>query len=199
MLHILDVASYQWDLIKKKSPIITGADGLIVKISEGTNYRNPYAYDTIAGVKERGQCLGVYHYAHAEKNDAVSEADYFLSTVNSLKLDPPVVLALDFEGDSFKNKNMDTWARNFLDRIYILTGVRPLLYVQADMIRKFTSVKEGNYGLWAACWDTTAPPSIYPWSFWALWQYHVQNAKNFGIDQNLFNGDITAWNKYGGL
>lgn len=199
MLHVVDVASYQWNLIKKKSPLITGADCIVTKISEGVSYRNPYAYDTIQGALSRKQGIGVYHYARAEKNSAAAEAEYFITTIRSLGLEKPVVLALDYEGEAFKNPAMDSWARAFLDSVYEETGIRPMLYVQNDMVRKFLSVKNGNYGLWVARWDVPEPDSLYPWGFYAMWQFHVQNVKTFGLDMNLFNGDRTAWDKYGGL
>lgn len=198
MLHVVDVASYQWELIKKKSPLITGADCVVVKASEGTTYRNPYAFDTLKIAKEKGCGIGVYHYCHAEKNSYNLEAHHFLETIHSLQLDKPCVLALDYEEESFRNPSMGEWARGFLDIVFRETKIRPLLYVQQNMIHRFPEVYMGNYGLWIAQWDVMTPGSIHPWEFYAMWQYHVQKTKTFGVDMNVFNGDMKAWNKYGG-
>lgn len=199
MLHVVDVASYQWDLIKNKSPLITGADCVVVKISEGINYRNPYAFDTLKLAKEHGQGIGVYHFARAEKNSAQLEARHFIDTIHSLKIEKPCVLALDYEEKSFQNKDMNNWARTFMDCVFNETGVRPMLYVQQDMIKNFPSVFMGNYGLWIAQWNVKKPGAITPWEFYAMWQFHVQKTNYFGLDMNLFNGSMAAWKKYGGL
>lgn len=199
MLHVVDIASYQWELVKNKSPLITGADCVVVKISEGVSYRNPYAFDMLKSAKDRGQGIGVYHYCHAETNAPILEAHQFVNTIRSLNLEKGCVLALDYEEAAFKNKNMGMWAREFLDHVFNEVGARPLLYVQQDMVKNFEPVFLGNYGLWLAQWDVMKPASIHPWEFFAMWQYHVQKTRTFGLDMNIFNGDIRAWKKYGGL
>ena len=199
MLHVVDIASYQWDLVKKSSELITGADCVVVKISEGISYRNPYAFDMLRSAKAHKQGIGVYHYCHAETNSPLLEANHFINTIRSLEIERGCVLALDYEEAAFQNKNMGNWAREFLDYVFAETGVRPMLYVQQNMIKNFEPVLLGNYGLWIAQWDVMKPGSIAPWKFYAMWQYHVQKTKAFGLDMNLFNGDMKAWKKYGGL
>ena len=60
---------------------------MIVKVSGGTHYENPYWRQWADDVLKSGKLLGLYHYAVEGENNAKakSEAMYFLNKVKNYK------------------------------------------------------------------------------------------------------------------
>jgi lysozyme len=194
MLHGIDIASHQSNLINSNPRWLTDYnDFVVIKATEGVNYYfsefNKYANMCRA----TGTPYGLYHYARAEKNTAIAEAMYFLSHCSKNR---DAFYALDVEGESLKNDNIDEWCRIWLDTVYRLTGIRPLLYASRAEVHRFKKVQEGNYGLWVADCGTKKVGDISPWKFWAMWQYHVNRELN--LDMNMFNGSEEQLRKYCG-
>lgn len=80
----------------------------IVKLTEGTSYRNPKAKNQIQGAWRAGMYAHGYHYAKfTTVAGAEAEARFFVSTAKSLGLNHTSVLALDVE-DPVLNKNGST-------------------------------------------------------------------------------------------
>lgn len=60
-----------------------GVDAVIVKLTEATSYRNPYAATQIANAKAAGLKIGAYHYSwYTSSSSAKSEAKYFTNYAN---------------------------------------------------------------------------------------------------------------------
>ena len=100
--------------------------------------------------KAAGKLLGAYHYA--EGKNAKSEAQYFVKCLgNRVK---ECVLALDWEGNQnsvFGTGKDVAWCKEFLDEVYRLTGVRPLIYMSKSVCRKYNwSSVAKDYPLWCA-------------------------------------------------
>ena len=192
MLHGIDVSSHQNGLITKNNKWVSSYyDFAIIKITEGTNYkydRSDYFADQC---ERKGKLYGLYHYARAEKNNPVQEAEYFLKNVKAHK---HALLALDVEGYSLQNTQIDTWARTWLDVVFQSTGKRPLLYISRSLTSRFPKTCDGNYGLWVAEWNTSNVGNVSPWKFWAIWQYDKLDCLN--VDMNFFNGDEETFKKY---
>ncbi|PWG00946.1 GH25 family lysozyme [Levilactobacillus bambusae] len=92
---VIDVSSYQ-DSTQSffQNLYKNGARGLMVKLTEGTNYLNPKAGAQVSnGLKVFG-AVGVYHFFHGA---ATAEANYFLKQVQAFGLDKTTVLAIDVE------------------------------------------------------------------------------------------------------
>lgn len=195
LLHGVDISSHQNALIRSNQSWITlYPDFVICKVSEGKNYVFGQAVDYIKRIKTAGKLLGLYHYARADQgNTPIDEAKLFLEQAKPWG---EAIYALDVEGKNLMLSNIDTWCRSWLDYVYRETGVRGLLYTSQSQLKKFPKVCQGNYGLWVAHYDVSKVGSIAPWTFWAIWQYHVD--KGINIDENIFNGDIRTWRKYAG-
>lgn len=192
MLTGVDVASHQIGLIRQNSSWIKSYyDFAIIKGTEGIHYHNPFADEMVAMCKDGKRLYGLYHFARAEMNTAVSEAENFLAHCGSYS---DAMFALDVEADSLKNPNIDEWATDWLNKVYYETGKRPLLYVSQSETKRFNKVCANNYGLWVAQWGAARVGDIAPWKFWAIWQYHVNREQ--GIDMNLFNGNEEMFKRY---
>ena len=162
-LNGVDIASYQSGINPAK---LTTTDFVIVKFTQGTTYLNPYADRQYSVAKAAGKLLGAYHYA--EGKSATAEAQYFVKCLgNRVK---ECVLALDWEGNQnsvFGTGKDVAWCKEFLDEVYRLTGVRPLIYMSKSVCRKHNwSSVAANYPLWCAQYksNSTTDYQSSPWT-----------------------------------
>ena len=121
------------------------------------------------------------------------------------------MLILDWEPSNGQISNV-AWAKEWLDRVYSKTGVKPVIYMSASPMNSYdwSSVANADYGLWVANYgvnDGQAHDTVfnkYPlkyWKFYALWQYTSTgrlSGYNGNLDLNYFSGDKNAWDKYAG-
>ena len=207
-LNVIDIASYQKDLVPSK----VSADAIIVKATEGTSYINPTWKTQAQQTLEAGKKLGLYHFVQAGINGA-TQADYFLNQVS--KFVGKAILILDFENEGTKSNVRNTAgltiAKAFLDRVYDKTGVRSLVYTNTDFEQNldFSTIVKGNYGLWISQYRTMNQlngfqPHDYPyklvhWPSLTMYQYSsntVVPGYGAGIDVSIFYGDGNAWDAY---
>lgn len=183
-LNICDLSSN--NTLNQQLVAIAENDGVIAKATEGVSYKNPFFATDCNTALEQGKLIGCYHYARAEKNGAEDEALWFLR--NCKDYIGKAILALDWEGASLSVN--PSWARTWLDTVYKITGVRPLIYTSESVVKTLGDVQSGNYGLWVAKYSKKTP-SVAPWKFKALWQY-----TSSPYDKSYFYGDANAWNAY---
>lgn len=202
MLKGVDISRYQngIDLSKIET------DFVICKATEGVGYTDNCCDKFYQQAKKLGKKLGVYHYARPDlRNTAKAEADWFVrETKGYIK---EAILVLDWEAGDLGNV---TWAKQWLDRVKELTGVKPLIYMSASVMNAYdwSSIVNADYGLWVANYGTndgTAQESAFErhpmkyWSFYALWQYTSTgklSGYNGNLDLDYFSGDESAWDKY---
>ena len=183
--------------------------GVVIKATGGTCI---YQGDTF--VPWADWCIehnvpwGFYHFLDDDlrNSSGKAEAEFFVSkTKQYFGKGIPVA---DFEGQA-KNLGLK-YLLEFLDTVFALTGVRPMLYCsqglanQADMQ---TIAK--NYPLWVAQYADYAPMyeftdnpwtrgSVWPWTHEAMRQYTSQMylpGWRSHLDANLFYGDRAEWDK----
>lgn len=180
---------------------------LIIKATEGTGYVDKSCDKHYQRAKKQGKLLGFYHFARPDLNKgtdgAKREANYFYKNCkNYFKEAIPV---LDWEQPG--TTGQVSWAKAWLDEVYRLSGVRPLIYMSASVVNgnNWSSVS-GYYGLWIAGYpnkyNVKNPPTptvkdmpykIGSWKFWAIWQYSSSAGT---LDRDIANMDATGWKKY---
>lgn len=206
MLKGIDISKWQAGI--NLSAIASQIDFVICKATEGVGYTDKYCDKLYQQAKGLGKKLGVYHFARPDLgNTAKAEADWFVRETKGYHKE--AMLILDWESGDLGNV---TWAKQWLDRVYEKTGVKPVIYMSASVMSShdWSSVANADYGLWVANYGSnngTAQESVfdrYPlkyWSFYALWQY-TSTGKLSGysgnLDLNYFSGDKEAWDKYAG-
>lgn len=178
---------------------ISNLDFVICKATEGVTFDDSTFVTNIERGLAQGKCVGAYHFARPDNNTAIEEAKHFVEVVK-----PYVgncLLALDWEGDAWNYPL--TWIREWLDAVYDMTGVRPLLYCNRSKVHLMQNVLDGNYGLWVARWRTANVEvqneqiaekdygDISPYPFAAIWQYW-----NRPYDKDVFYGTAETWQKY---
>lgn len=204
-LNGIDIASHQGNIavnsLAPKPSIV------INKATEGTDYVNPYCDSRYQLAKNAGQLLGVYHFARV--GDAVAQAKYFIENVKGYIGE--AVLILDWENTGSENVlgQGPTWAKKWLDTVYSLTGVRPMIYMSSSVTRAYDwSTVAPDYGLWVASYGNNPilsgfsqpnPPAVGFWKFVAMFQYSSRTRLNgYGgdLDANVFFGNADSWKAY---
>lgn len=162
-LNGVDIASYQSNINPAK---LVTSDFVIVKFTQGTTYLNPYADRQYSMAKAAGKLLGAYHYA--EGKSATAEAQYFVNHLGNRIGE--CVLAIDWEGNQnsvFGTGKDVAWCKAFLDEVYRLTGIRPLIYMSKSVCRKYNwSSVAKDYSLWCAQYksNSTTDYQSSPWT-----------------------------------
>lgn len=198
MLRGIDIS--KWQSIGTSDQ---GEDFVIIKATEGCGYTDPSCDAHYQRAKAAGKLLGVYHFARPDLgNTATAEADWFVHEIQGYIGE--AILVLDWEVDTRKTG----WAKEFLDRVKELTGVKPLIYMSASVVNgnNWSDVAKADYGLWIAGYparynvanppvpsENDMPYGIGAWSFWAIWQY----TSSLGhLDRDIARMDAEAWHKY---
>lgn len=199
----IDVSSWQTGI----DTASIDADFVICKATQGTWYVNPDCDRQYTQAINSGKKVGVYHYA--EGTDAIAEADYFVDNIQGYIGD--AILALDWEGSAILRG--PAYAKQFLDRVYERTGVKPVIYMSNSTIHAYdwTRVVQADYGLWNAGYYAGYTPfygynpsapligGTGPWENAALYQYTSSGyLSGWGgaLDLNVFYGDESAWDAY---
>lgn len=185
-------------------------DFVITKATEGTGYINPDCDRVYQDAKRSGKALGVYHFART--GDALSQAEYFVDNVRGYIGE--AVLVLDYEGDA-ANQGVG-WAKEWLDAVYNMTGVKPVIYMSNSVIHRYdwTCVQSAGYGLWNARYyygyqtihgflsNPPSPGSVSPWDENGMIYQYTSSGRLNGwggnLDLNIYYGDRTDWNNLAG-
>lgn len=127
---------------------VEGLDFVIIKATEGRTYRNPDMSRTYRDARADGLKTGLYHYASG--GNAVAEAEHFVNTVGDRVGEN--ILVLDYEGTAANNGV--GWAMDFMDAVYNMTGVKPVIYMSRSVIQRYdwTPAVNAGYKLWVAAY-----------------------------------------------
>lgn len=193
MLNFVDTSNWQgW-----YNPTLTGADAVIVKATEGTNYVDPYCDSTVQQAIVNGMPWGFYHFAG--DGDAIEEATHFVqNTINYFKRGIPV---LDWEG----NQSVD-WVNVFVAEVHSSTHVWPWIY--ANPWRFNQGGVNQNCARWVASYPDVASPTWSQAQGWdcpaadgnvVAWQFCSDGTVNGiagNVDLDLFYGTEAQWQAY---
>ncbi len=197
------MALYGTDQSKWQGNNVTEGDFIIIKATEGVGYVDPTCDAKYQMNKAAGKLLGVYDFARPDLGSAEAEAQFFVDNIKGYIGE--AILVLDWEQPGTQS-NVG-WAKAWLDKVYKLTGVRPLIYMSASVVNSYdwSSVAK-DYGLWIAgypnAYNVPNPPRPNPgdmpygigaWEFWAIWQYTSSAGT---LDRDIANMDKKAWKKY---
>lgn len=206
MMNGIDISHWQQGLKLSKIK----CDFVIAKATEGVNFYDSCFEDFMKQAESLGKCMGFYHFAHPEKNSAKAEAQFFYK--HTEKYFGKAIPILDWESSGKANV---TWAKQWLDEIYHLTGVRPIIYMSEAVVNGYnwSSVANANCGLWVAKYrdygidknydmsNAGTKPKVKYWTTYAMWQWTSVgrlDGYNGNLDCDVFYGSREAWDKYAG-
>lgn len=194
----VDVASYQSSSVASSAK--AGAKFAIVKVSEGTSYRNPKASAQIASAKASGMMPMAYHFAlfGANSSSAVTEAQYAVSSAKAYGLPKGSYIACDWETGDGNNVNggRDASANAiiaFMKQIQA-SGYKPLLYSGASLLNNnINTTKVTNAfpnSLWVASYTHMGRIDTPNFNYFpsmngvAIWQF-TDNWRGLNVDGNI--------------
>lgn len=182
-------------------------DFVIIKATEGVGYVDPTCDTKYQYAKSKGKLLGVYDFARPDLGSAIAEADFFVDNTQGYWQAKECLLVLDWESGNLADV---AWAIAWLRRVRDRTGIRPVLYLSASVIKMadWSPVVNEDFGLWVAGYpnryNVTNPPvpaegempyDISPWGFAALWQYTSSAGT---LDRDVAYMSREAWGRYAG-
>jgi hypothetical protein len=200
-LYGADLSHYQ-----STDTVDQAKDYVILKATEGFDdasgpgYVDPDCDNKYQRAKSQGKLLGVYGYAIML--DAVKEATFFVNNIQGYLGE--ALLALDNETHTDV-----AFAKLWLDTVYSLTQVRPMIYMSASTAKAadWSSVS-ADYALWVAGYDaefnvpnpgmpaadgSDMPYATGSWPFATIWQYSSSAGT---LDRDIAYMDATAWHKF---
>lgn len=206
MLNIIDISSWQKDIVLEDVFHYKGVDGCIVKATEDVNYVNPYFEKWVRQLEKLNKPFGFYHFAQywgsrSNLDDATSQANYFIDKCkNWFGKGIPI---LDWE----VNCNVE-WVNRFVNIVHSETGIWPWIY--ANPWRFDLGNVEPNCGRWIASYPNVAHPTFSQAAQWdtpecdglvCAWQFcsdGIVKGYHGELDCSIFYGDLKAWNRYAG-
>lgn len=120
---------------------------MIVKVSQGTGYVNPFGKEWLDWLIVSGKPAGTYHYL--DLMGAEAEARHYVESVRPWL--GRVVLAIDYEESTLAKGT--AYLKACLDEVYRLTGIRPLVYCSQSSAleaQDFSAIAAAGYKLWVA-------------------------------------------------
>lgn len=194
----IDVASYQSADLTAHAK--AGSQFAIVKVSEGTSYRNPKGASQIKSAIANDMMPMGYHFATFSSNSpaARKEAKYAISSAKALGLPKGSYLACDYEtgqGNIITNgKNVTAKAIiAFMDEIKS-AGYQPLLYASSSVLRNNINtpsiVNKYPNSLWVAAYAISGRVDKPNFKYFpsmdgvAIWQF-TDNWKGMSTDGNV--------------
>lgn len=208
-LHGFDISHWQADIDLNG----VSFDFMIAKATEGTGYVDRTCDGFVQTALALGRGAGVYHFART--GDPIAQADFFVDNIRGYI--GKAVLFLDWENAGDYDLGVlaqgPAWAKRWLDRVYELTGVRPMIYMSKSVCREYDwSAVAPDYALWMAQYPNYDETGYQddPWTDgggvgafpgWAIHQYTSSGRLGgYGgnLDLDIFYGDMVAWNKFAG-
>lgn len=209
-LRGIDISEYQDGIDLSR----VASDFVIVKATQGTYYKNSVMSTMADQALSLGRKLGLYHFIDANKT-AAEQARYFVNFVKDYI--GKAMLILDWEDDASSDSSAlrkgPSFAKEFLDNVFSLTGVRPLIYMSKSVTAEYNwqNVADASYDLWVAQYASMDAVNGYqdnPWTdedgygAWSkpvMFQY-TPNGRLEGydhpLDLNVFYGKGILWDSY---
>lgn len=194
----VDVSSYQSTSTTKYSK--ANAQFVIVKVSEGTSYRNPNAKAQVASAKANKLLPMAYHFANfsSSTSRAKAEANYAIASAKKFSVPKGSYLALDWEASS---NNVTTGSKSantaailaFMAKVKA-AGYQPLLYSGAYLLNHNINTKSvvAKYpnSLWVASYASSGRIDTANFHYFPsmngviIWQF-TENWKGLNVDGNI--------------
>lgn len=201
----IDVASYQSADLSAHAR--SGAKFAIVKVSEGTSYRNPKARAQVASARAKNMMPMGYHFATFSANSAAAkrEANYAVASAKAVGLAPGSYLACDYESGDGNNINMGKGVTAnaiiaFMQQVKA-AGYKPLLYASSSVLRNNINtnavINQFPNSLWVASYAVAGRIDKPNFSYFpsmkgvSIWQF-TDNWRGLNVDGNINVLPLTA-------
>ena len=159
-----------------------GVGGVVVKLTEGTTYTNPYAEGQVRNAQTAGLQVSTYAFSrYTSEEQAKAEARHYISVAKRLNLPTTTVMVNDMEDAKMQaniNRNTQAWTDEMRKNGYTnLMYYTSASWIDENNLRKKGPVSTAQFGLknfWVAQYPS---PKL-----------SVNDAKNL-----RYNGGAGAW------
>ncbi len=161
----VDVSSHNGYISKEDYQRLAekGVSGVVVKLTEGTSYKNPYAASQIQNAQAAGMQVSAYAFSHyTNEAEARAEARYFAEEARRLNLPSSTVMVNDIE-DSDMLSNINTTTQAWADEMRRMGFSNLMYYTSASWLdrnnlRTKGPIQTERFGLenfWVAQYPTS--------------------------------------------
>ena len=129
-----------------------GVGGVVVKLTEGTHYTNPYAESQVRNAQAAGLQVSTYAFSHYTNDaEARAEARYYAAFANKLSLPKNTVMVNDMEDPKMQtgiNQHTQAWADEMRKQGYTnLMYYTSASWVDQNNLRHKGSINTSLFGL----------------------------------------------------
>ena len=129
-----------------------GVGGVVVKLTEGTHYTNPYAESQVRNAQAAGLQVSTYAFSHyTSDTEARAEARYYAAFANKLSLLKNTVMVNDMEDPEMQmgiNQHTQAWADEMRKQGYAnLMYYTSASWVDQNNLRHKGSINTSLFGL----------------------------------------------------
>ena len=161
----VDVSSHNGHISKEDYQRLAekGVSGVVVKLTEGTSYKNPYAISQSQNAQAAGMQVSAYAFSHyTNEAEARAEARYFSEEARRLNLPSSTVMVNDIE-DSDMLSNINTSTQAWADEMRRMGFSNLMYYTSASWLdrnnlRTKGPIQTERFGLenfWVAQYPTS--------------------------------------------
>ncbi|MEK4512260.1 glycoside hydrolase family 25 protein [Paenibacillus sp. FSL K6-2524] len=202
----IDVSHWQ-GAIDWQQVATSGISFVFIKATQ--NSMDKRFLDNVKRAKAAGLLIGAYHYMDdsvTTVDQAKAAAQLFFTAIQEVGgvkvFDLPPVMDYESNKSNLNKATITMVAKSFLDEIYRLTGVKPMVYTYPSFISNFSGLN--HYPLWIARYSATqVPADAAGWTRWTVWQYSDGSAGGVlpngtrkingisgNVDLNEFDGTV---------
>ena len=161
----VDVSSHNGHISKEDYQHLAekGVNGIVVKLTEGTSYKNPYAASQTQNAQAAGMQVSAYAFSHyTNEAEARAEARYFAEEARRLNLPSSTVMVNDIE-DSDMRPNINATTQAWADEMRRMGFSNLMYYTSASWLdrnnlRTKGPIQTEQFGLenfWVAQYPTS--------------------------------------------
>ena len=161
----VDVSSHNGHISKEDYQHLAekGVNGIVVKLTEGTSYKNPYAASQTHNAQAVGMQVSAYAFSHyTNEAEARAEARYFAEEARRLNLPSSTVMVNDIE-DSDMRPNINATTQAWADEMRRMGFSNLMYYTSASWLdrnnlRTKGPIQTEKFGLenfWVAQYPTS--------------------------------------------
>lgn len=189
-VHGVDISHHQSGKLDMLGAKRRGLKWLYHKATEGDSFVDSNYGKRRAEAKAAGLPFGAYHFARAERGDAVAEARRFISVAKPVPGD--LRPALDLETtEGLSMAEIRTWAATFIKEVERLVGVKPVVYTPYDL-----GIAARGCLIWRPRYNNSNTPPVLPYD---IWQFSngvfgvPRSLQGFGnVDLNVMRPGLTV-------